>query len=276
MKIGIIGGTGLMGQWFKGFFEQRGFEVVISGRKTTLSMEECAKSCEVVIVSVPVEATVGIIKKVGHYVREDALLMDFTSLKSEPVKAMLRHSKSNVLGMHPIFGPGVSTIRNQTVVLTPGRGDKWLKWAKELFEKAGAKVRVTTPEKHDEMMAVIQGVMHFSAISIGYALKELDFDVKESMHFTSPIYKLRMDMVGRILSQDPQLYADIEIMNPNTTKVTDAYIKASQKLQSIIEKKDRQGFIRYFNEASDFMGDFKKEAVEYSDYIVEKLVRKRK
>ncbi|MBI4440306.1 prephenate dehydrogenase/arogenate dehydrogenase family protein, partial [Candidatus Woesearchaeota archaeon] len=195
MRIGIIGGTGLMGQWFKRFFELRGFEVVISGRNTSISMEECAKTCDVVIVCVPIEATVDVIKKIGPFVREDSLLTDFTSLKSAPVRAMLEHSKANVLGMHPVFGPSVSTIRNQTMVLTPGRGDKWFKWAKHIFSRAGAKVRITTPERHDEMMAIIQGMTHFSAISIGYAFKELGVDLEETMHFTSPIYKLRMDMV---------------------------------------------------------------------------------
>src|SRR3989344_1019857 len=276
MKIGIIGGTGLMGQWFRKFFESHGYEVAIAGRKTALSMEDCAKNSDVVIVCVPIESTIDIIKKIGPFVREDALLADFTSLKSAQVKAMMEYSKASVVGMHPVFGPSVSTIRNQTVVLTQGRGEKWLKWAKDLFEKAGAKVRVTTPEKHDEMMSIIQGITNFSEISIGYAFKELDVDLEESMHYTSPIYKLRMDMVGRILSQDPQLYADIEIYNPHTTKVISAYIKASEKLQSIIQKKDKAAFIKYFKEASDFLGDFKKEAVEYSDYIVETLVKKRK
>ncbi len=276
MKIGIIGGTGLMGKWFKHFFEQRGFEVLIAGRKTSLSMEDVARSCDVVIISVPISATVNIIKKIGHLVQEDALMMDFTSLKTEPVNAMMKYSNAHVLGMHPVFGPGVKTIRNQTIVLTPGRGDKWLKWAKQLFKKAGAKVRMTTPERHDEMMAIIQGITHFSAISIGYAFKELGVDLQESLHYTSPIYKLRMDMVGRILSQDPQLYADIEMCNPHTMKVTEAYINASKKLQFIIEKKDKDAFEKYFKEASDFFGSFKKEAVEYSDYIVEKLVRKKK
>ncbi|MFC1768127.1 prephenate dehydrogenase/arogenate dehydrogenase family protein [Nanoarchaeota archaeon] len=276
MKIGIIGGTGLMGQWFKRFFELRGYEVVISGRKTSISMEDCAKDCDIVIVSVPIDCTVDIIKKIGPHVKEESLLMDFTSLKTEPVKAMLKYSKANVLGMHPVFGPGVQIIRNQTIVLTPGRGKKWLEWATNLFEKAGAKVRVTTPEKHDEMMSIIQGMTHFTAISIGYALKDLGVSIEESMQYTSPIYKLRMDTIGRILNQDPNLYADIEIMNPHTTKVTDAYIKASQKLQSLIEKKDKKGFVKYFNDAANFIGSFKKEAEEYSDYIVEKLVRKRK
>ncbi|MBW2220789.1 MAG: prephenate dehydrogenase/arogenate dehydrogenase family protein, partial [Deltaproteobacteria bacterium] len=35
--IGIIGGTGSMGQWFNSFFTEAGYRVLISGRKTTIT-----------------------------------------------------------------------------------------------------------------------------------------------------------------------------------------------------------------------------------------------
>lgn len=276
IKIGIIGGTGQMGQWFKRFFEKSGYKVLIASRKTKLMPIECAKTSDVVIVTVPIAKTAFVIKQIGPYVRKDALFMDLTSLKEKPIKAMLKYSKASVIGTHPVFGPSVKSIKNQTVVLCRGRGNGWFSWLKNMLEKNGAKVRVTTAKKHDKMMSIIQGITHFSTIAVGHALKDMGIDIKDTLHYTSPIYKLRMDMVGRILNQDPELYADIEISNPQTLKSVNAYIKSTNILRNVIKKKDKKAFIRFFNKASKHLGRFKNEASEYSDYLIEKLVEKRR
>ncbi len=273
--IGIIGGTGQMGQLFKRVFEKNSYKVLIASRSTKLTIEECTSRADVVIITVPINVTVDTIKKTGAFVKEDALLMDLTSLKKEPVKAMLSYSKAAVIGMHPVFGPTVSSFKNQTFVLTPARPQNWLPWLENFLKKEGAKIKITTAEKHDSMMAVIQGMTHFSTLAVANAMKELGIDIKESLQYTSPIYKLRMDMVGRILNQDPNLYADIEIANPESKKTIKQYIKSAKKLQKIIKKKDRNAFIKYFNESADFFGDFKKEAAEFSDYLIEQLVKRK-
>ena len=93
VKVGIIGGTGHMGQWFKHFFESNGCKVIVASRRTELKPVECAKQADVVIICVPIDSTLDVIKQVGPYVKENSLLMDFTSLKVEQVNAMLKHSK---------------------------------------------------------------------------------------------------------------------------------------------------------------------------------------
>lgn len=275
-KIGIIGGTGQMGQWFKRFFEKEGYEVLIASRKTKLTPKACAKNCDIVIVSVPINVTVNVIKQIGRYVRKDSLFMDLTSVKEEPVKAMLKYSKSEVIGCHPVFGPSAKSMKNQTIVLCPARGKKWMPIVKGMFEENGAKIKITSPEKHDEIMAIIQGITHFSILSVAYAMKELGADIKESLEFSSPIYKLRMDMVGRILNQDAGMYADIEILNKKNRRAINFYLESAKKLQKIIGSNDRRGFIRYFKSASEYLGEFRKEAEEYSNYIIEKLVERKK
>ena len=74
--IGIIGGTGQMGQWFKRFFTKQGYKVLISGEKTKLTNKKLAEQCDVVIISVPIDVTVKTINQISKSVRKDALLMD--------------------------------------------------------------------------------------------------------------------------------------------------------------------------------------------------------
>ena len=61
MKVGIIGGTGKIGQLFRGVFERGGYEVVCSGRHTDVTPRQIAGECDIVMVAVPIHATVPVI-----------------------------------------------------------------------------------------------------------------------------------------------------------------------------------------------------------------------
>ena len=222
VTVGIIGGAGQMGRFFKKFFEKNNCEVLVASRKTKLKIEDCAKLSDIVLISVPIEVTVDVIRKIAPYVNKKSLLIDATSIKKMPIEAMLHYSKCEVIGMHPVFGPNVSSLKNQTIVLCPVRSKKWIRWLRNIFEKNKAKIKVASPDKHDEMMSVIQGLNHFSTLSVAHAMKNLGISVKESLEYTSPVYKLRMAMVGRILNQNPNLYANIVMMNPQNKKAVKA------------------------------------------------------
>ena len=124
LEIGIIGGTGGIGRWFVDFFEKEGYTVHVSGRRTGMDMDEMAQKCQVVIVSVPIGVTTQVIEQVGPKMKKESLLMDFTSLKEEPVKAMLECSSSEVMGCHPLFGPDVSSIEGQNIVFLVDLNEK--------------------------------------------------------------------------------------------------------------------------------------------------------
>ena len=273
--IGIIGGTGAMGQWFKHFFEKQGYKVLIAGRTTELTPVELAKRCDVVIISVPISSTVEAIKQIAPHVKKEALLTDFTSLKSEPVKAMLQYSKSEVIGCHPVFGPTVKSLKKQTIVLCPARGKVWLPWLKSLFEKNEAFVKVSTPEEHDKAIAIVQSLRHYTELAFASSMRELKVNLKETLEFTSPVYWLRIITMGRLLAQDPKLYADIEIMNPDSLKVIDAYIKSLKAIRKIVADKDMDAFIKLFNDNADYFSEFKARFMEESDYLIDKLVVKK-
>ena len=267
--IGIIGGTGAMGQMFKNFlFEKHGYNVIVASRRTDLSIEECAKRSDVLIITVPIQDTIEIIQNIAPFVKKDGLILDFTSIKIRPLEAMLKYSKSNVLGTHPMFGKGLKSLRNQTVIICPGRGKKWQEWYIDLLKKEDVKVKVCSSKEHDKMMAVIQGMIHFTMINIGHVFKELNIDIYKTLEFSSPVYKLRLDMVGRVLNQDPNLYAGIELNNPEILGVLKQYLRSSKQLFDIISHGDYNEFLKYFNEASDYLGNFKQEASIVSNRVI--------
>jgi len=69
---------------------------------------------------------------------------------------------------------------------------------------------------HDKAMSVIQGMTHFMLISGGMTMRDLGFKLQETKNLSSPVYQLVLDLVGRILGQDPRLYGEIQLNNPET------------------------------------------------------------
>jgi prephenate dehydrogenase len=243
--IGIIGGTGRMGQWFKAFFEKKGYEVLVSGRHTVLTNQALAQKSDVVIVSVPISITVDIIKEVGPYVRKDALFMDFTSLKKTPVEAMLNSSQAEVIGAHPLFGPGVEGLEGQTIVLCPARGDKWLSWVKEVFKEAH--LEITSPEEHDKIMAVIQALTHFMLLSFGLTLKELPFSPNILIRYATPTFRPLWERILNMASQNAEIYANMQFDNVfYKEEILPVFLKKIETLKQIVLKQDKKAFLEVF------------------------------
>ncbi len=250
--VGIIGGTGKIGQFFKRFFELNECKVLISSRGNRLSPKRCAELSDVVLISVPISVTLKVIKEVAPYIHKDSLLIDTTSIKKEPVDAMVRYSKSEVIGMHPVFSPDIKSLKNKTIVLCPARTKKWLKWLVRLFKKNKVEIKVTTPDKHDEMMSIIQGLNHFDTLNMIYTMNNLGADIKELLDYASPGFKLKMRIMKTILDNDPELYADMEMMNVKNDKVLKCYLESTKKFYGIVKDKNKKEFFRYFSECSEF------------------------
>lgn len=259
-----------MGGWFRAAFERMGYAVLSADVGTELTAEEAIDRSEIVVFSVPIAGTPSIIRSLSSHYRSDHLLMDLTSIKSGVVDALLE-SPSEVLSIHPMFGPHADSLTGQTVVVCRARAGALAAEMEQLLEREGALLVHSTAEEHDRLMAVIQGVMHFSSIALAHCMMQLGIDVEKTMLFTSPIYKVRMDMVGRIMAQDPSLYAEIEILNPYAREAIHALNRSSDTLFELIERKDIDGFVSYFEEAASYMGEFKEKALAESNRLLRAL-----
>jgi len=220
--IGIIGGTGGMGRWFADFFEKEGHPVRVSGREMGPRPAEMAGACSVVIVSVPIGVTQAVIRQVGPHMKRESLLMDLTSLKAEPVRAMLESSASEIVGLHPLFGPSVSALDGQNIVICPARGGKWLPWVRDVFGRKGANLVETTPERHDEIMAVVQALNHLDTIVMGLAVRQSGFEREARESYSTPILRGKLGMIDKVFS-NPQLHTELITANPHTAKVLRLY-----------------------------------------------------
>ena len=273
-KAGIIGGTGKMGRLFATVFEKAGYEVLVSGRKTAITAADIAQQCDIVIVSVPIRDTVKVISEIAPLMRPGQLLCDFTSLKVRPVEAMLQ-SGADVIGLHPMFGPTVKSISRQTIIVCPARADKaQVAGLVAVFEQQGAICTIATPEEHDRIVAVVQGLTHFVTLCMADTVRRLGIDLIKTGQFESPVYQIELSLVGRLLSQDPALYADILQQNPYVPEVLAACRSSAADLAAIVEAKDPEQFRAFFEKNSRHLGKYCEEGQKTTDALIECMVNR--
>jgi len=263
-----------MGRFFQGVFLEAGFEVIVSGRTTPLSNREVAERSDLVMVSVPIRKTVAVIREIAPFMREEQVLCDLTSLKAGPVQAMLA-SKAEVIGMHPMFGPGAQSLKNQTIIITPARcREETLQRLLEIFQGQGACITIATLEEHDRMMAVVQGLNHFSTLCMADTIRRLGMDVQATLDYTSPIYRIQMGLIGRILAQDAGLYGDILELNPKVPEVLAAFEESARMLRGIVDAKDPAAFADFFGQNSRHYADYAATATEETDALIDYVVNR--
>jgi len=286
-KIAVIGGYGGMGRLFASLLAGEGFPVVISGPNEASGKEaaektgayyvkdnvKAAEDADIVILSVPINVTLDVIKEVAPHVKSGGLLMDVTSVKEKPCEYMDKYAPADVevLGTHPVFGHRIPSLDGQVFILTPVRGGKWVSCVRDFLAKHRARVYESTPKEHDHVMAVVQGLTHFNYISIGKTLEKLSFNVRESRKYSSPIYDLMLDMVGRIIGQNPKLYASIQMQNPEVTEVHRVFLETASELADAVKKKDEKRFISMMKDAAHNFDDLER-AMGRSDKAIHSLV----
>ncbi|MHC1584222.1 MAG: prephenate dehydrogenase dimerization domain-containing protein, partial [Methanosarcinales archaeon] len=84
---------------------------------------------------------------------------------------------------------------------------------------------------------------------IAATLEAIDFDVAKSRRFMSPVYEIMLDFVGRILAQNPYLYAMIQT-NPRVTDLHDIFIDECRSLSELIKEGNIEGFVERMKRAA--------------------------
>lgn len=286
----IIGGTRGLGKWLAEHLKND-FNMRITSRDEStgkpvaeeIGVEynsnniEAIKDADIIVFSVPIEHMVETIKEVAPHAPEESLLMDVTSVKTEPAEALEKYAPENVeiLPCHPMFGPRVPTLKRQIIILTPieNRSPNWLPRVKDYLDKTECEVVITTPNEHDKYMSIVQGLTHFSYISLASTIRKLNINVKESRNFSSPVYTIMLDMVSRVVYQNPYLYYSIQKNNLETSNAREALIKESIYLSNLIEEGKEDDFVKSVVESAKHL-DGHEDALARSDKAISMLTQK--
>ncbi|HSO73177.1 MAG TPA: prephenate dehydrogenase dimerization domain-containing protein, partial [Thermodesulfobacteriota bacterium] len=129
-----------------------------------------------------------------------------------------------------------------------GRGEAWFQWLHQLLLKAGAKVEITTPEEHDRLMSLVQGLTHFTLISLGTTFRRLDADINCMETLATPTFRAVYDQVYHLVNQNFPLYAHIQLLNPQNRITHAAFAEAVEQLRQIVLNADAEALVRVLEE----------------------------
>jgi len=257
MKIAVIG-AGKMGVWFAKFFDSKKHEVILADRKKekleklkdlsvdlTTNFQEAVCGADQIYLCVSINALEEVVKAISPVIHKGQVVMDICSIKEAPVKTMHRYIKeATVLGTHPVFGPGSNGVKHKAYVLTPTdpKEHKFAEEFKKWLEAEEAHVFIMTPQKHDELMAVVLGLPHFLGLVACETLLEQK-NLSETKKVAGTTYRMLFTLAEATALETPDLYASVQTNLQELGKIEDLFITKAQELLTLIKNNDQKAII---------------------------------
>ena len=150
-------------------------ELGLIDKKATL---EDIKDADLVIVSIPVDATVKLLPTILDKISDTGLVVDAGSTKEAICKVVENHPKRrNFLAMHPIAGTEHSGPTAAIEGLFKGKTNivcevekttfKLQEKALKMFTDIGMRIRYMNPVEHDRHIAYVSHLSHISSFMLG-------------------------------------------------------------------------------------------------------------
>jgi prephenate dehydrogenase len=223
LKLAIVGAGG-MARILAKIFKGRVSEVAIVSRSLEKASRFSGKmgvSCsaiesigeyDAVILTTPSQHIPGVVGRISPLLRDGSLLMDISSVKLGIIEKVLELLPSGVeyLSIHPLLGPAARKLVGNRVILIPVRGSSYVKMIKMIFEDAGLRVVLSTPEEHDGIMAYVQVAHHLSYLALALTLHDMGPEILEN--YATRSLKRTMQML-RMLHGNLRVIREIAELN---------------------------------------------------------------
>ena len=225
-------------------------ELGIIQEKATLDDLENA---DLVIVSIPVDATVKLLPIILDKISDNGLVVDAGSTKEAICKVVEHHPKRrNFLASHPIAGTensgptaaisGLYIGKTNIICEVEKTTFKLQEKALKLFTDIGMRIRYMDPVSHDKHIAYVSHLSHISSFMLGKtvinkAKNERDIFDMAGSGFESTV---------RLAKSSPAMWTPIFKQNKdNVIETLEEYINNLQQFKKLMMKDD---FEEIFNE----------------------------
>ena len=259
MKNIYMIGVGLIGGSFAIDIKKNNPEVVIHGisrkdetlnkalelglidKKATLDDIENA---DLVIVSIPVDATVKLLPTILDKVSDTGLVLDAGSTKEAICKAVERHPKRrNFLACHPIAGTEKSGPTAAISGLYHGKTNiicevekttfKLQEKALQLFTDIGMRIRYMDPVSHDKHIAYVSHLSHISAFMLGKTVINKEKNERDIFDMAGSGFESTV----RLAKSSPAMWTPIFKQNKeNVIETLEEYINNLKHFKELMEQ----------------------------------------
>ncbi len=254
-SFGFIG-TGDMSKWFADRLQHEGYEVLLSGRSTALRPEEMIDQVDVVVVCVPISATVETIRRYGPRIQDGKALILLAGESETTLDAALEVTGPGVEVMlvHNLWGPQTATMKdkNAIVVRTPRSGRLCTEFEAFLY-KHGADIFHDSPSKHDLLMGVGQKLPTVISVALAMTLEANGItseDIASHCTLTSLYPILAM---ARVHSQNPRTYAEIMSTSGASRKIVHDFLDNLARVSAMADQARISELCRLIDHNSDYL-----------------------
>lgn len=270
----LVGGRGMMGRFLADRLLAHGHLPRVLDAADWPDAPYLVPDADLVLLCVPLDKLAEAAHRVAPLMRPHAALADIGSIKAPILATMLAAHSGPVMGLHPMFGPGVESFLSQRVIACPGRGGEAFDWLLDLVRADGGTVVEATAEEHDRVMTTVQAIRHFATFSLGAFLAAEEPGIARTLEFSSPIYRLELDLVCRLFGQDPALYADIMTATPERIEALRRFAANASRLAELAADGGRSAIIAEFNAAARAFGPGEtRRALDESARVIRALAR---
>lgn len=237
MQVAIVGAAGKMGSWFAAYFVRKGLAVcafdvrpfAVTGVTSALSVRDCVRDADLVLVCVPVQKTAGLIKKCEKEMKKGSRLAEISSVKSKTFHALKGARKDlSVLCLHPMFGPGADSAKNLKMLLIPVR-DRAGEQAAAEQAFSGMSISVISDAKtHDKSIAAVLGLTYFVNIAFAGVIAKEDLKALKKVGGTT--FGVQSMLAESVMTDEPELAAALLRDNPYVRAYMARYLKGAQEI----------------------------------------------
>ena len=225
-------------------------ELGVIDKKATL---EDVKEADMVIVTIPVDATVKLLPKVLDLVSDDTLVMESGSTKALICKTVENHPKRrNFLATHPIAGTEFSGPKAALEGLFKGKTNiicevektafKLQERALAIFQIMGMRIRYMNPEAHDKHIAYVSHLSHISSFMLGKTVIEKEKNERDIFDLAGSGFESTV----RLAKSSPEMWTPIFKQNKeNVIETLGEYIQNLTDFKQFMESDD---FNEIYNE----------------------------
>jgi len=212
-------------------------------KKATL---EDIKHADLVIISIPVDATVKILPTVLDLIPDTGLVVDAGSTKADICKVVEEHPKRrNFLAMHPIAGTEHSGPEAAIYGLFKGKTNiicevekttfKLQEKALKLFTDIGMRIRYMNPDAHDKHIAYMSHLSHISSFMLGKTVIDKEKNERDIFDMAGSGFASTV----RLAKSSPEMWTPIFKQNKtNVIETLEEYINNLTHFKELMKQDD--------------------------------------
>jgi prephenate dehydrogenase len=220
-------------------------------------LREAIRSADCVILCIPEEVIVRSLGSLCTAMDPNAVLVDIASVKSRICDTFQGISrKIGFLSIHPMFGP-IDDFSGKTICIVDLYDNDRARVFDGYIRAWGATVTVMSASKHDAATALVQTLPHAALLAFGTTLQSSDIPFHTVWNIATPIQKLMLALMTRIVDEGHNTYWSIQLNNPYSAQTRQALSDHLAALSSIVDANQFERFLETMDSLNAYVQSVK-------------------